>query len=82
MNIISSDVEVNEYKLIGTKSDELVNALKQLGLPYFFGFIRQLLLRDKLRSKNLDKKKTLYVTVNKEELDCMDFKKSKDSYWV
>ena len=55
INIIFCDVEVNEYKLIGTKSDELVNALKQLGLPHFFGFIRQLLLRDKLRSNNLDK---------------------------
>ena len=32
MNIISSDVEVNEYELVGTKSDELVNTLKQLGL--------------------------------------------------
>ena len=33
INII---VGANEYKLIGTKSDELVNALKQLGLPHFF----------------------------------------------
>ena len=79
MNIISSDVEVNEYKLIGTKSDELVHALKQLGLPYFFGFIRQLLLRDKLRSKTLDKEMILYLTVNKEQLDCLNFKKFKDS---
>ena len=55
MNIISSDVEVNDHELIGTKSDELVNPLKQLELLHFFGFIRQLLLRDKLRSKNLDK---------------------------
>ena len=28
INIIFSNVEVNEYELIGTKSDELVNALK------------------------------------------------------
>ena len=47
LNVIFSDVEVNEYEFIGTKSDKLVNALRQLGLP-------QLLLRDKLRSKNLD----------------------------
>ena len=79
MSILSSDVEVNEYKLIGTNSDELVNALEQLGLPYFFGFIRQLLLRDKLRSKTLEKEMILYLTVNKEELDCMNFKKFKDS---
>ena len=36
MNIISSDIKVNEYDLIGTKSDELVIALKQLRLPHFF----------------------------------------------
>ena len=29
MNIVSSDVEVNEYNLIGTKSDKIVSALKQ-----------------------------------------------------
>ena len=28
MNTIFSDLDVNEYELIGTKSDELVNALK------------------------------------------------------
>ena len=37
---IFSNVEVNQCELVGTKSDELVNALKQLGLPHFFGFIR------------------------------------------
>ena len=55
MNIVSSDVEVNEYKFIGTKSDKIVSALKQWRLPYFFGFVRQLVLRDKLKSNNLDK---------------------------
>ena len=64
MNIISSDVEVNEYEFIGTKSDELVNALKQIGLSHFFGFIRQLLLSDKLKSKNLDKEMILYLKLH------------------
>ena len=59
MNIIFSNVEVNEYELIGTKSDELVNALKQLGLPHVFGFIKQLLFRNKLRSNNLEKEMIL-----------------------
>ena len=36
LNVIFSDVEVNEYELIGTKSDKLVNALRQLGLPRIF----------------------------------------------
>ena len=78
MNVISSDVEVNEYELIGTKSDELVNAMKQLGLPHFFGFIRQLSLRDKLRSKNLDNEMILYLTINERKLDYINFKKFKD----
>ena len=73
MNTIFSDLEVNEYELIGTKSDELVNALKQLGLPHFFGFIRKLLLRDKLRSKNLDNEMILYLTINEKELDYINF---------
>ena len=65
MKIIFSDIEVIEYELIGTKSDKLVNASIQLGLPHIFGFIRQLLLRDKLRSNNLDKEMILYLTANK-----------------
>ena len=79
MKVISSNVEVNEYKFTGTKSDELVNALKQLGLQHFFGFLRQLLLKDKLASKNLDKEMILCLTVKKEQLDYMNFKKIKDS---
>ena len=35
MNVIFSDVVMNEYKLLGTKLIELVNALKLLGMPYF-----------------------------------------------
>ena len=68
MNIIYCDVEANEYNLIGTKSNELVNALKQIGLLHFFAFLGQLLLRDKLRSKNLGNEVILYVTINEKEL--------------
>ena len=39
MNIISSDVDVNGYELISTKSDELVKALKQLRLPHFLDLL-------------------------------------------
>ena len=42
MNIISSDVEINEYKLLGTKSEKLANILKQLGILHFLGFFKQL----------------------------------------
>ena len=35
MNIISSDVDINEHKLLGTKSEQVVNALKLLEMPLF-----------------------------------------------
>ena len=42
MNIISSDVDMNEYKLLGTKSKQIVNALKLLRMPLFLGFLKKL----------------------------------------
>ena len=47
MNIISSDVEINEYKLLGVKSNKLVNVLKQLGMPHFLGSFNKLKEEDK-----------------------------------
>ena len=38
MNIISSDVDINERKLLGTKSKQVVNALKLLEIPLFKDF--------------------------------------------
>ena len=35
MNIIFSDVDMNEYKLLGTKSEQIVNVLKLLEMPFF-----------------------------------------------
>ena len=35
MNIISSNVEINQYKRLGVKSEKLVHALKQLWIPQF-----------------------------------------------
>ena len=35
MNIISSDVEGNEYKLLSVKSNKLFNALKQFNIHLF-----------------------------------------------
>ena len=40
MNIISSDVKMNEYKILSTKSIKIVNALKQLGIQHFAGFFK------------------------------------------
>ena len=54
MNIISSDVEINEYKLLGVKSNKLVNALKQLGMPHFLGSFNKLKEEDKTKSGDVD----------------------------
>ena len=35
MNIISSDIDINKYKLLGTKSKQIVHALKLLKIPLF-----------------------------------------------
>ena len=35
MNIIFSDVDMNEYKLLGTKSKQIIHALKLLEMPLF-----------------------------------------------
>lgn len=55
MNIITSDVEINEYRLLGVKSSKLVNVLKQLGMPHFLGFFKQL-KEGKIKCANLNKK--------------------------
>ena len=41
MNITSSDVEINEYRLLSIKSNELVYPLKQLDIAHFLGFYKQ-----------------------------------------
>ena len=35
MNVISSNVDMNEYKLLGTKSKQIVNTLSILRMPLF-----------------------------------------------
>ena len=42
MNIVSSGVYMNEYKLLGTKSKQIVNALKRLKMPLLLGSLKQL----------------------------------------
>ena len=42
MNIVSSGVYMNEYKLLGTKSKQIVNALKLLKMPLLLAFLKQL----------------------------------------
>ena len=41
MNITTSDVKIDECKLLGTKSSKLFNALKQIDIAQFLGFYKQ-----------------------------------------
>ena len=38
MDVISSDVDINEYKLLGTKSKQIVSDLKLIKMPLFQDF--------------------------------------------
>ena len=58
MNVISSDVEINKYEHLGVKSDYLVNALKQLDMPLFLGFFKQLKEEVKIKSDDIDEEVT------------------------
>ena len=74
MNIISSDVDTNEYKLLGTKSKQIVNALKLLGMPLFLGFLKKLKSDDienellNCTKSNIAKLRYIMVKKFKEEL--------------
>ena len=61
MNVISSDVEINKYEHLGVKSDYLVNALKQLDMPLFLGFFKQLKEEVKIKSDDIDEEVTKYI---------------------
>ena len=62
MNVISSDAEINKYEHLGVKSDYLVNALKQLDMPLFLGFFKQLKEEVKIKSDDIDEEVTKYIT--------------------
>ena len=44
MEIISSTAEKNKYKILGTKSVKVAEALRKLKIPLFIGFLK--ILRD------------------------------------
>ena len=70
MNVIFSDVVMNEYKLLGTKLIELVNALKLLGMPYFLGFFKEL-KEGKMKSDAIVNELLRYMKLNERKLRCM-----------
>ena len=72
-------VEINEYKLIGTTSNRLVNTLKQLGI---LGFYKQLTEKCKIMCVNIDKEFLEYIELNKKELQCRIIEKFKDGLTV
>ena len=82
MNISSSDVKINEYKLLGVKSNKLVNTLKQLDIVHFLGFYKKLKEKCKTKYANIDEELLKYIELNKKELDYMMIEKFKDSLTV
>ena len=67
MNIIFSDVEIDEYKLSGIKSNKLVNPLKQLDITYLLGFSKQLKEKCK-KCATIHEELLKYFELHKKEL--------------
>ena len=78
MNIISSDMNMNEYKLLGTKSKEIANALKILKISLFLGFLKKLKEQDKLKSDDIENELIKYIESNITKLRYMMIKEFKD----
>ena len=66
--IISSNVDMNECKLLGAKSKQIVNALKLLEIPLFLGFLKQLKGDGKLKSDDIENELSKYIEMNKTKL--------------
>ena len=71
MNIISSDV-TNEYKLLGVELKKLVNALKQLGISHFLGFLKQLKEEVKIKTNDIDEELSKHIRLNKKKIRLYD----------
>ena len=78
MNIISSDMNMNEYKHLATKSKEIANALKILKMSLFLGFLKKLKEQDKLKSDDIENELIKYIESNITKLRYMMIKEFKD----
>ena len=78
MNIISSDVEIDEYKFLGIKSTKLVNALKQLDITRLLGFSKQLKEKCKTKCAIIHEECLKYFELHKKELGNTMIEKVKD----
>ena len=82
MNVTSSDVETDEYEVLGAKSDKLVNAWKQVGLPYFSEFSKHLKEEAIIKCDDVHQELLKHIELNKTELDYMMIKKLKIVYQI
>ena len=71
-------MNMNEYKLFGTKSKEIANALKILKMSLFLGFLKKLKEQDKLKSDDIEKELIKYIESNITKLRYMMIKEFKD----
>ena len=78
MNIISSDVEIDEYKFLGIKSTKLVNALKQLDITHLLGFSKQLKEKCKTKCAIIHEECLKYFELHKKKLGNTMTEKVKD----
>ena len=71
-------MNMNEYKLFGTKSKEIANALKILKMSLFLGFLKKLKEQDKLKSDDIENELIKYIESNMTELRYLMIKDFKD----
>ena len=69
MKTVSSILEKNEYKPLGTKSNKMVNALRLLGMPLFTWFLKILGEKNKIYSDDdvLEEELLKYIGLNKKK---------------
>ena len=59
--------------------NKIVNALKQLVMPHFLGFFKQLKEEDKINYDDIDELLSKYIKLNKTKLSYIMIKEFKDS---
>ena len=78
MNVISSNVDMNEYKLLGTKPKQIVNALSILRMPLFLGFLKPK-KENKLKSDDTGNELIKYIKSNISKIRYMTIQNYKNS---
>ena len=73
-------MNMNEYKLLGTKSKEIANALKILKMSLFLGFLKKLKEQDKLKSDDIENELIKYIERNITKLRYIMIKEFKDGF--